>query len=298
MVGMLYSLVALGFVLIFKASGVFNFAQGAMVLFAALTMARFAEWLPRWLHFESAALVERAGDRRRAAVMVALAWVIERLVLRQARQPGGHHAADGHARHHLFPRRASARRCSATTSTRSTSACRRIRSSCSRRPSPAAFWSTRRTSPRRSIAAAAGRRAGAVLPEDRHRPRAARGGRRPPGGAVDRHPAQPHLGHRLERRRLRRAGRRRDLGQQARRAVLAVAGGAEGAAGGDPRRPHLGARRDHRRADHRRRREALRGLHRADFGGGIEIWFAYVLALVFLLVRPQGLFGEKIIDRV
>ena len=33
-------------------------------------------------------------------------------------------------------------------------------------------------------------------------------------------------------------------------------------------------------------------------GGGIEIWFAYVLALVFLLVRPQGLFGEKIIDRV
>jgi branched-chain amino acid transport system permease protein len=33
-------------------------------------------------------------------------------------------------------------------------------------------------------------------------------------------------------------------------------------------------------------------------GGGIEIWFAYVLALAFLLVRPQGLFGEKIIDRV
>ncbi|MEO7339189.1 MAG: branched-chain amino acid ABC transporter permease, partial [Caldimonas sp.] len=34
------------------------------------------------------------------------------------------------------------------------------------------------------------------------------------------------------------------------------------------------------------------------FGGGVEIWFAYVLALAFLLVRPQGLFGEKIIDRV
>jgi branched-chain amino acid transport system permease protein len=33
-------------------------------------------------------------------------------------------------------------------------------------------------------------------------------------------------------------------------------------------------------------------------GGGIEIWFAYVLALLFLLVRPQGFFGEKIIDRV
>ena len=40
MAGMLYSLVALGFVLIYKASGVFNFAQGAMVLFAALAMAR------------------------------------------------------------------------------------------------------------------------------------------------------------------------------------------------------------------------------------------------------------------
>ena len=33
-------------------------------------------------------------------------------------------------------------------------------------------------------------------------------------------------------------------------------------------------------------------------GGGIEIWFAYVLALAVLLIRPQGLFGEKIIDRV
>ena len=34
------------------------------------------------------------------------------------------------------------------------------------------------------------------------------------------------------------------------------------------------------------------------FGGGIEIWFAYVAALLFLLVRPEGLFGEKQIDRV
>src|SRR6266852_5687221 len=40
--GLMYSLVALGFVLIFKASGVFNFAQGAMVLFAALTMVALA----------------------------------------------------------------------------------------------------------------------------------------------------------------------------------------------------------------------------------------------------------------
>ena len=33
-------------------------------------------------------------------------------------------------------------------------------------------------------------------------------------------------------------------------------------------------------------------------GGGIESWFAYLLALAVLLIRPQGLFGERIIDRV
>jgi branched-chain amino acid transport system permease protein len=46
MSGVLYSLVALGLVLIFKASGVFNFAQGAMVLFAALSVARMSEVMP------------------------------------------------------------------------------------------------------------------------------------------------------------------------------------------------------------------------------------------------------------
>ena len=71
MTGVLYSLVALGFALIFKASGVFNFAQGAMVLFAALTVARMTEVMPLWL-----AIVLGTG------VMIALAWVIERLVLR------------------------------------------------------------------------------------------------------------------------------------------------------------------------------------------------------------------------
>jgi len=33
-------------------------------------------------------------------------------------------------------------------------------------------------------------------------------------------------------------------------------------------------------------------------GGSVEGWFAYVIALVFLLFKPQGLFGEKIIERV
>ena len=82
MAGMLYSLVALGFVLIFKASGVFNFAQGAMVLFAALAMARFSAWLPEWLDFENLLLANVLAFFIAAVIMFAVAWLIERLVLR------------------------------------------------------------------------------------------------------------------------------------------------------------------------------------------------------------------------
>jgi branched-chain amino acid transport system permease protein len=71
MTGVLYSLIAMGFALIFKASGVFNFAQGAMVLFAALAVARLAERMPLW----AAILVG-------IVIMIALAFVIERVVLR------------------------------------------------------------------------------------------------------------------------------------------------------------------------------------------------------------------------
>jgi branched-chain amino acid transport system permease protein len=80
MTGMLYSLVALGFVLIFKASGVFNFAQGAMVLFAALAMARFSEWFPAMLG-TGKVLGNVLAFVAAAAVMVVVAWVVERLVL-------------------------------------------------------------------------------------------------------------------------------------------------------------------------------------------------------------------------
>jgi branched-chain amino acid transport system permease protein len=82
MAGMLYSLVALGFVLIFKASGVFNFAQGAMVLFAALAMARFSEWLPQWFAFESLILANLLAFLISVLVMFLLAYAIERLALR------------------------------------------------------------------------------------------------------------------------------------------------------------------------------------------------------------------------
>ena len=82
MAGMLYSLVALGFVLIFKASGVFNFAQGAMVLFAALAMARFSEWLPQWLGFDNLLLANVLAFLIAGILMFGIAWLVERLVLR------------------------------------------------------------------------------------------------------------------------------------------------------------------------------------------------------------------------
>ena len=70
--GVMYALVALGFVLIYKASGVFNFAQGAMVFFAALTFVGFMELgLPFW-----AALIVTIG------VMVLTGMATERFVLR------------------------------------------------------------------------------------------------------------------------------------------------------------------------------------------------------------------------
>ena len=70
--GLMYSLVALGFVLIFKASGVFNFAQGVMVLFAALTLVGLME---RGVPIPFALALTML-------IMVALAFAIERVVLR------------------------------------------------------------------------------------------------------------------------------------------------------------------------------------------------------------------------
>ena len=63
--GIMYALVAIGFVLIYRASGVFNFAQGSMILFAALT------FVPFWIAFAVT-----------LAILVASAFAIERLVLR------------------------------------------------------------------------------------------------------------------------------------------------------------------------------------------------------------------------
>lgn len=82
--GVMYSLVALGFVLIFKASGVFNFAQGVLALFAGLTLVGLltgtvpvthahVPWLamPVWLAIPATIVV-----------MIGVAWLVERLILR------------------------------------------------------------------------------------------------------------------------------------------------------------------------------------------------------------------------
>ncbi len=82
MAGMLYSLVALGFVLIYKASGVFNFAQGAMVLFAALAMARFSEWLPIYAGIDNPVVYNLLAFVGAGILMFGVAWLIERLALR------------------------------------------------------------------------------------------------------------------------------------------------------------------------------------------------------------------------
>jgi len=91
--GVMYSLVALGFVLIFKASGIFNFAQGVLALFAALTLVGIQTGQVPFGHlintifgteirgfgFEVPELLSIAAA---GLVMIALAWVIVRVVLR------------------------------------------------------------------------------------------------------------------------------------------------------------------------------------------------------------------------
>ena len=79
--GVLYALIALGFVLIFKASGVFNFAQGIMVVFSALTLVGIYEILVRWgVTQENVAAFVALGLT--IGVMFLLAFGVERIVLR------------------------------------------------------------------------------------------------------------------------------------------------------------------------------------------------------------------------
>ncbi|GAA6180928.1 MULTISPECIES: branched-chain amino acid ABC transporter permease [unclassified Shimia] len=93
MAGVLYALVALGFVLIYKASGIFNYAQGVMALFAALTLVGIMEGQIPFAHLINAALgteIHHFGWHVPAllailltmAIMVLLAWAVQKFVFR------------------------------------------------------------------------------------------------------------------------------------------------------------------------------------------------------------------------
>jgi branched-chain amino acid transport system permease protein len=79
--GVLYALIALGFVLIFKASGVFNFAQGIMVVFAGLTLIGLYALLPR-IGIGPGHLAAFVALGLTIGVMFVLAFAVERLMLR------------------------------------------------------------------------------------------------------------------------------------------------------------------------------------------------------------------------
>ena len=94
MSGVMYSLVALGFVLIFKASGIFNYAQGVMALFAALTLVGFQTGQIPFAHlinvifgteyhYWSSGMNNFAAIVLSVLVMILFAWVVEKLVLRR-----------------------------------------------------------------------------------------------------------------------------------------------------------------------------------------------------------------------
>ena len=92
MAGVLYALVALGFVLIFKASGIFNYAQGVMALFAALTLVGIMDGQVPFSHLINAIFgtdvhhfgwhVPPLRHSLAMAVMVGLAWVVQHFVFR------------------------------------------------------------------------------------------------------------------------------------------------------------------------------------------------------------------------
>ncbi len=93
MAGIMYSLVALGFVLIFKASGIFNFAQGVMALFAALTLVGFQTGQIPFAHLINVIFgtdYHNWGEGMNSfmaivltvLLMIVFAWLVEKLVLR------------------------------------------------------------------------------------------------------------------------------------------------------------------------------------------------------------------------
>ena len=297
MAGMLYSLVALGFVLIFKASGVFNFAQGAMVLFAALTMARFAEWIPQWSGIQSLLLANLLAFLVAAAVMFVVAWLIEALVLRHLVNQEG------------------------TTLLMATLGIGYFLDGLGQSIFGGAIYKIDIGMPKEPIMAFEGVFPGGLLinKEDLYAAviaamlvtllslffqKTATG--RALRAVADDHQAAQSIGIPLDRIWVivwcvagitalvagmiwgSKLGVQFSLTTLALRALpVVILGGLTSVPGAIIGGLVIGVG------------EKLSEVFLGPYvGGGIEIWFAYVLALVVLMFRPQGLFGEKIIDRV
>ena len=297
MAGMLYSLVALGFVLIYKASGVFNFAQGAMVLFAALAMARFAEWFPRWTGIENQVVANIAAFLIAAVIMFVVAWLIERFVLRHLVNQEG------------------------TTLLMATLGIGYLLDGIGQTVFGSDIYKIDIGMPKEPIMAFEGMFEGGILinKEDLYAAliaaflvallsvffqKTATG--RALRAVADDHQAAQSIGIPLNRIWVMvwcvagvvalvagmiwgsKLGVQFSLITVALRALpVVILGGLTSVPGAIIGGLIIGVG------------EKLSEVFLGPYvGGGIEIWFAYVLALVFLLFRPQGLFGEKIIDRV
>ena len=297
MAGMLYSLVALGFVLIFKASGVFNFAQGAMVLFAALAMARFATWIPAWTGIDNPIVANIAAFLIASLIMFVVAWVIEKFVLRHLVNQEG------------------------TTLLMATLGISYFLDGLGQTIFGSDIYKIDIGMPKEPIMAFENVFQGGILinKEDLYAAliasilvaalslffqKTATG--RALRAVADDHQAAQSIGIPLNRIWVivwfvagivalvagmiwgSKLGVQFSLATVALRALpVVILGGLTSVPGAIIGGLIIGVG------------EKLSEVYIGPMvGGGIEIWFAYVLALVFLLFRPQGLFGEKIIDRV
>jgi branched-chain amino acid transport system permease protein len=297
MAGVLYSVVALGFVLIFKASGVFNFAQGAMVLFAALAMARFSEWVPAWLGFESLLLANIIAFVLAAMCMLVFAWLVERLVLR--------HLVNQEAVTLLMATLGITYFLDGFGQTIFGSAVYRINVGMPKEPIfvlDNLFQGGLLVNKEDLIAALIAATLVAVLSLFFQKTTTGRALR----AVADDHQAAQSIGIPLNRMWVivwfvagitalvagiiwgSKIGVQFSLTTVALKALpVIILGGLTSVPGAILGGLIIGVG------------EKLSEVYLGPFvGGGIEIWFAYVLALVLLLFRPQGLFGEKIIDRV
>jgi branched-chain amino acid transport system permease protein len=297
MAGMLYSLVALGFVLIYKASGVFNFAQGAMVLFAALAMARFSEWVPGWLGIESKLLGNVVAFALAAVLMFAFAWLVERLVLR--------HLVNQEGVTLLMATLGIAYFIDGFGQTLFGSAIYQIDVGMPKEPVfllEGVFQGGVLVNLEDVYAACVAALLVAVLSLFFQKTGTGRALR----AVADDHQAAQSIGIPLNRIWVivwfvagltalvagviwgSKLGVQFSLTTVALRALpVIILGGLTSVPGAIIGGLIIGVG------------EKMSEIYLGPYvGGGIEIWFAYMLALVFLLFRPQGLFGEKIIDRV